>query len=265
VVPELTLALAGLYVAILACVYVLQSWLIFPTGLATSGPELPSDARYVELATEDDERVVLVRLPAELTTAETRPLLLGFGGNAWNADALALTLHDVFPEHEVAALYYRGPSCGRPSAAALFADARRAHDHLAVEANAGIVVIGLSLGASVAVELATTRPLRGIVMVTPFDSLMELAGAHYPWLPARLLLWHRMESAARLLDLNVPVALIIAGNDAIVPVARSAPLRDAARDLRSDITIDAAGHNDIYSRPDFAGALRASMVAVTRD
>ncbi|RWB99509.1 MAG: hypothetical protein EOQ56_17625 [Mesorhizobium sp.] len=262
---KLTLAVAGLYAVVVAVVYVLQSWLIFPAGLAAFGPDLPAGARDVELATEDGERVVLVRLPAR-QAAEPRPLLLGFAGNAWNADALALMLHQLFPEHEVAALHYRGyaPSSGSPSAAALLDDARRAHDQLASDAKAGIVAIGLSIGAAVAADLATARPLRGIVMVTPFDSLRELAAHHYPWLPVRLLLRHRMEAAEALRDLDVQTAVITAENDTIVPAARSAPLREAARDLRSHIAI-AAGHNDLYDHPDFAGALRASVAAVTRD
>lgn len=263
---KLTLALAGLYALVAAVAYVLQTWLIFPAGLAVFGPELPAGARRVELATKDGEHVVLVRLPAGRSTAEPRPLLLGFGGNAWNADALALMLSQVFPEHEVAALHYRGygPSSGRPSAAALFDDARRAYDHLAGEAEAGIVSVGLSVGAAVAVDLAATRPLQGIVLVTPFDSLKELAAHHYPWLPVRLLLRHRMETAETLRGLDVPAAVIMAENDVVIPATRSAPVREAARNLRKDITI-ASGHNDLYGHPDFADALRSSMAAVRVD
>ncbi|BCH13220.1 alpha/beta hydrolase [Mesorhizobium sp. L-2-11] len=263
---KLTLAVAAFYAVIVAVVYVLQSWLIFPAGLAAFGPDLPAGARHVELATEGGERIVLVRLPARQAAAEPRPLLLGFAGNAWNADALALMLHQLFPEHQVAALHYRGyaPSSGSPSAASLFEDARRAHDHLAADAKAGIVAIGLSIGAAVAADLATARQLRGIAMVTPFDSLRELAAHHYPWLPVRFLLRHRMEAAEALRDLDVPTAVITAENDTIVPAARSAPLRAAARDLRSHIVI-AAGHNDLYDHPDFASALRASVAAVMRD
>lgn len=263
---KLALALAGLYALVAAVAYVLQTWLIFPAGLAVFGPELPAGARRVELATKDGAQIVLVRLPAERPAAGRRPVLLGFGGNAWNADALVLMLRRIFPEHEVAALHYRGygPSGGRPSAAALFDDARRAYDHLAGEAEADVVAIGLSLGAAVAVDLAAARPLQGTVMVTPFDSLKDLAAHHYPWLPVRLLLRHRMETARTLRDLDVPVAVITAENDSIVPAARSAPVRRAARDLRKNITI-ASGHNDLYDHPDFAAALRSSVAAVSVD
>lgn len=261
---KLMLALAGLYVIVAAVVYFFQTWLIFPAGLAAFGPDLPAGACHVELMTEEGERIVLVRLPPGRPAAEPRPLLLSFGGNAWNADALARILHQLLPEYEVAAMHYRGygPSSGRPSAVALFADARQAYDHVAAEAEAGVVAVGLSIGAAVAVDLAATRHLGGVVLVTPFDSLEDLAAHHYPWLPVRLLLRHRMETAETLRDLDVPTAIITADNDVIVPAARSVPVRKAARDLRSDITIE-SGHNDLYGHPDFAGALRESIAAVS--
>ncbi|OHV77930.1 hypothetical protein LCM4579_06150 [Ensifer sp. LCM 4579] len=263
---KLTLALAGSYVIVAAGVYFFQARLIFPAGLAAFGPDLPAGARYVELMTEEGDRIVLVRLPPGRPPAKPRPLLLGFGGNAWNADALALMLHQILPEHEVAAMHYRGyePSDGRPSAAALFVDARQAYDHVAAEAEAGVVSVGLSIGAAVAVDLAATRHLRGVILVTPFDSLKELAAHHYSWLPVRLLLQHRMETAETLRNLDVPTAIITADNDLVVPAARLAPVRAAARDLRSDIAIG-AGHDDLYGHPDFAGALRESIAAVSGD
>lgn len=55
-----------------------------------------------------------------------------------------------------------------------------------------------------------------------------------------------------------PVALFAAGNDAIVPERRTAPLRDAARDLIVDQTI-AAGHNDIYSNLEFVRGMERAM------
>ena len=262
---KLTLSLAGFYAMVVAIAYAIQTKLIFPAGLAAFGPDLPADARHIQLATTEGDSIVLVRLPAAPPTTERRPLLLGFGGNAWNADALALMLSQMFPGYEVAALHYRGygPSSGRPSAKALVEDAGRAFDHLAAEGEQDIVAVGLSIGAAVAVDLAATRRLRGVVLVTPFDSLEELAAHHYPWLPVRLLLRHRMEPSAILRSLDVPTAIITAGRDTVVPAGRSASVRTAARDLREDLVI-AAGHNDLYNHPEFGDALRRSVTAVSR-
>jgi uncharacterized protein len=257
----------GLYAVIVGIAYLAQTWLIFPAGLVGKITGLPPDTRYIELKTEDGERVVLVRIPPSQTPTKARPLLLGFGGNAWSADAVAIMLHRIFPEYEIGALHYRGyqPSTGRPTAAALFDDARRAYDHVSVETPNGVVAIGFSIGASVAADLAAARRLHGVVLVTPFDSLKELAATHYPWLPVRLLLRHRMEAAATLRNLNVPAAVITAENDTTVPRSRSAPVSEAARKLQADFTIKAVGHNDIYDAPDFISALRKSVNAVAYD
>lgn len=59
--------------------------------------------------------------------------------------------------------------------------------------------------------------------------------------------------------MTAPVALVAAERDTIIPEQRTAPLRKAARTLIMDETIPGAGHNDIYSRPEFAQAMRQAM------
>lgn len=264
---KLALMLAGCYAVVVAIAYALQTWLIFPAGMVGGNVGLPQQARYTELQSGDGERVVWVRIPAAEASSPPRPLLMGFGGNAWNADAMALMLHRIFPEHDIAALHYRGypPSSGRPSARAIFEDARLGHDKFAGDHEEGVVAVGFSVGASVAVDLASARPVRGLVLVTPFDSLKELAASHYPWLPVRWLLRHRMETAATLSGLKVPTAMIVADNDTVVPEPRSVPVREAAADLRADVTIADTGHNNLYDTADFVTGIRNSVDAVLRD
>jgi hypothetical protein len=112
------------YVAALLAGCLAQTWLLFPTQLAgASRPVLPASAERLEIVAPDGEHLVGVRLPAS-GSADDVPLLLGFSGNAWNADNLALYLHHLFPGCEIVAFHYRGysPSGGRPSAAALLTD-----------------------------------------------------------------------------------------------------------------------------------------------
>ncbi|ESR27176.1 alpha/beta hydrolase [Lutibaculum baratangense] len=261
---KLFIWLAVGYGAIVLGAYLLQTWLIFPSGLAGAGPALPPEAERLAIES-GGPRVVLTRLPPSRGGAAEAPVLLTFAGNAWNADAAALMLHRIFPEHEVAALHYRGygPSEGRPSAEALLHDAQRAYDRLTEDREARIVAIGLSIGSAAAVDLAADRSVAGIVLVTPFGSLEDLAARQYPWLPVRLLLRHRMETAATLSDLDVPTAVIAAARDAIVPAESSDRVRDAASDLRFFATIENAGHNDLYDRQAFVAALRQAVAAVT--
>lgn len=259
--------LSVVYGIIVAVAYVAQTWLIFPASLVGRGSELPPGADYIRLSAQNGDGVVLVHIPAREPSKASNPTLLGFGGNAWSADALAIMLHRIFPDHDVASLYYRGygPSEGRPSATAVFEDARLAFDRVEEASDAGVIVVGLSLGASVAVELAATRPVQGMVLITPFDSLKALAANHYPWLPVRLLIKHHMEAAQTLRDLNVPTAIITAERDVVVPAIRSDPVRMAATELRGDFKIKSAGHNDVYDKPAFVEALRNSIKALRQN
>ena len=154
--------------------------------------------------------------------------------------------------------HYRGygPSTGRPSAANLLSDSLLVHDYLQEVLGSGeFVGIGFSIGSGVAAHLASQRPLAGLIMVSPFDSLKALAAHHYPWLPVSLLLRHNMEPEIELQDVDVPTAVIAAELDSVVPPRRTESLRQAIVNLVLDHTIAGANHNDLYDRPEFRSAM----------
>ena len=284
---KLVLVLAVAYIAVVALMYATQTRMLFPTQLATGyQPRLPAAAVELEVATPDGERLHGVHLPpAGDGVGEQvgdgvgdRPgarrgeqlVLLGFGGNAWNAGSLAAYLHELFPDAEVAAFHYRGyrPSSGRPSAAALLADAPLVYDHvvesLGVETlGAGrVVAVGISLGSGIAAQLAAERPLAGLILVSPFDSLEALAGDHFPWAPVGWLLRHQMSPVESLRGLATPTALIAAERDTIVPPRRTEALRQAISNLVFDRTIAGADHNDLFHRADFRAALTEAVAQI---
>lgn len=261
----LALGLAALYAALIAVMYLAQTWLIFPTALVgAAGVQLPSAAQRLEIKTPDGDVLVGIRLPGAGEGLHQALTLLGFGGNAWNADAMALYLHGLFPGRDVVTFHYRGyaPSSGRPSAEALMGDALLIFDHLKqARSQKNVVAIGFSIGSAVAASLARHRPASGLILVTPFDSLEALARDHYWWAPVGLLLRHRMPTIDLVRGTSAPTALIIAERDTIVPARRSAPLRSAAPNLVFERTID-AGHNDLYDRPAFASAMREALARI---
>ncbi len=59
------------------------------------------------------------------------------------------------------------------------ADALTVHDRVA--RLSGVIAVGFSIGSGIAAHLAAERPLSGLVLVTAFDSLAELAHHHYAW------------------------------------------------------------------------------------
>jgi pimeloyl-ACP methyl ester carboxylesterase len=263
---NLALGLVGTYAALVAIMYFAQTWLLFPTGIAALGrPELPIRATRLQVTTPDAERLIGVRLPPAGAEVTVGSILLGFPGNAWDARAMALTLSQLLPEHEAVVFHYRGyaPSGGRVSANALLTDSVTIFDHLAGEVGERpVIAVGVSVGSPVAAYLARHRPVAGLVLITPFDSLVELARDHYPWLPVRQLLRHRMPTLDYVRNLETPTAIILAGADTIVPPRRSQPLQRAVRNLVFVATIEAAGHNDLYDRPAFRAAIRDAVARV---
>ncbi len=267
-VTKLVLGLAALYVAVIAVMYLAQTWLIFPTTLAgLAQVQLPAPAEHLQVRTPDGEALVGVRIPAKGEGAEGKATLLGFGGNAWNAEAMALYLHGLFPGRNIVTFHYRGyaPSTGRPSAAALLSDSLLIFDHLRqADAHQRIIAVGFSIGSGVAAYLARHRPAAGLILVTPFDSLKDLARDHYWWAPVSLLLRHRMPTIDFVREAYVATAFITAERDTIVPARRSTPLRTAIPNLVFERAID-AGHNDLYDRPDFAAAMREAVARIEAD
>jgi uncharacterized protein len=238
-----------------------QSHLIFPTHAVSRAGAWPDGAERLSLTTADAKELVGIRIPPD-EPAKERTLILGFGGNAWNAQDVAQYLHELFPEEEVVAFHYRGyaPSQGSPSAEALISDAPIIYD-FAVERvrPARVVAIGFSIGSGIAARLAAERKLDGLILVTPFDSLKSVAQSMYPWIPIGPFFEHEIDAASALEKVDVPVAIIAAERDEIVPAARTDALRQHVRQMAFDRTIAGAGHNDIYARSDFHDAMHEAF------
>jgi pimeloyl-ACP methyl ester carboxylesterase len=261
ILKTLLLLIALGYFAILVGLFFFQTALLFPTRMVVGSGGLPQGAEALVALTPDGETLHGVHLPPRIQGGQG-PLILAFGGNAWNAEAAAAYLHDLYPERDIVAFHYRGyrPSTGAASAAALLADAPFVHDVVAKRfPSRPIVAVGFSIGSGVAAHLARQRDLAGLILVTPFDSLSALAAGHYRWLPVRLLLRHRMEPAEDLAATDVPVALIAGQRDTLIPAERTAALRKSARNIILDVTVPGAGHNDIYQHPALQAAMRQAL------
>jgi len=238
-----------------------QSHLIFPTHAVPSAGPWPKDAERLSLKSAGGQELAGIHIPPD-EPSKDRTLILGFGGNAWNAQDVAEYLHELFPDEDVVAFHYRGyaPSRGTPSSEALIADAPLVYD-LAVERlkPKRVIAIGFSIGSGIAARLAASRKLAGLILVTPFDSLKAVAQSMYPWLPIGPFFEHEIDAASAVEKLDVPVAIIGAERDEIVPGDRTDALRGRVPNLAFDRTIARAGHNDIYARSDFHEAIREAF------
>jgi len=243
-----------------------QSHLIFPVQAVPAAGPWPQGARRLSLRSADGCELAGMHLPAETRRSEP-VLILGFGGNAWNAQDFGEYLHELFADEDIVTFHYRGypPSQGSPSAEALISDASLVYDR-AIECvkTDRVIAVGFSIGSGIAAQLATNRKVDGLILVTPFDSLKAVAQSMYPWLPIGPFFEHEIDAVSALERVTMPVATIVAERDEIVPAERTDALRRHISRLVFERTIAGAGHNDIYARSDFQDAMREALAAVGR-
>lgn len=184
--------------------------------------------------------------------------LVYLGGNAEDVSASLPLLGQAFPERSLYLLHYRGyaGSTGRPTESALVADALALFDQVAGKHH-DIVVLGRSLGAAVAVQVAAQRPVSKLVLVTPFDSLRGLAARQFPYFPVRWLLRDSYDSWRYAPQVKAPTLVVAASDDEIIPGRSTrrllAHFPDGVASMR---VLKETGHNSISDSPDYLRALQ---------
>lgn len=176
-----------------------------------------------------------------------------FGGNA---EDVSLNSSDMLRYLGGATVYlvnYRGygGSSGTPSEVSLFRDALSVYDYVAGH-HPEISIVGRSLGSGVATYLATSRETSRLVLVTPYDSLVNVAQAAYPIVPVSLLLRDRYDSVGRADAIRVPTLVAIAEFDEVIARAHTDRLVAALEpSITSVEIIGGATHNTIGDRPQY--------------
>jgi uncharacterized protein len=182
------------------------------------------------------------------------PLVLYFGGNAEEVSWMLARAGAKTPTTAWLLVDYRGygSSAGKPSESALVADAVQWYDHAKQKLGAQrIVLFGRSLGSGVAVQLAASRPVSGVILVAPFDSLTNVARHHYPYLPVRWMLRHRFESVERAPLIDAPLLCLAAEHDEIIPIVHAKRLFEAWKGTKRWVALRGAGHNSTDDAPEF--------------
>ncbi|MFW2404828.1 MAG: alpha/beta hydrolase [Gammaproteobacteria bacterium] len=179
--------------------------------------------------------------------------ILYFGGNAEQVAANIPTFERMFDDATLYLVNYRGygGSSGAPTEQALYDDAIAVFDYLAA-AHDRFAVIGRSLGSAVATYLASARGVEKLVLVTPPDSIENVAAIHYPFYPISLLLKDKFRSIDHLDGITAPTLIIIAENDRIIPRESTEALIAAFGDHElTTVTLPKTDHNTIDWSPTY--------------
>lgn len=140
-----------------------------------------------------------------------------------------------------------GGRAGRPSEDVLVKDALETIRLVYQEYGEPLFIWGESLGAGVVSSAVskTDIPLKGVVLFTPWDSLPNVAQTHYRYLPARWLVLDKYDNIDNLQRFGGNVAVILAGNDEVVPVRHGRKLYDSIAAKKRLWLFEMAGHNEM--------------------
>ena len=142
-----------------------------------------------------------------------------------------------------------GKSEGSPTEVGIYADGRAAYDYLVKRlgiAPRDIVLFGRSLGSAVAVDLALQREIAGVILESPLTNAKDMARRMVPVLPVHLLIASRLDSLAKIPNVDVPLLIVHGDRDTLIPIEQGRRLYAAAGEPKQFHTIEGAGHNDTY-------------------
>ncbi len=200
---------------------------------------------------------------AFVKNAENNPLVIYFGGNSNNA-LYFLNFVKEFNDYNFLAFNYRGfaNSKGKPSQETLFLDALEIYDHFAKEKD--VYLVGRSLGSSVATYLGSKRDIKGLVLITPFDSILEIAKKKHRYLPISSILKHKFETIEFIKKVHAPVALIEVENEEVIPKENIHNLKKEIKNLQFKEVLKGTTHMAVFTHPDFKPTLKKALDTLRR-
>lgn len=135
---------------------------------------------------------------------------------------------------------------GKPGEKTFVQDAQETLRQVSSQYGGQLYLLGESLGCGVVAAVAKEAPVRidGIILITPWDTLLAVAKHHYPWLPVGLFLHDAYDSVGNLKSYAGPVAVIGAEQDEVIPLRHAQALYDSLHTRKKMWIVKDAGHND---------------------
>lgn len=182
-------------------------------------------------------------------------------GNGGNRLARSGLVHALQQQgFAVLAMDYRGygTNPGSPSEEGLIRDGLAAVEALETQGYPPerTIYFGESLGGGVVAALLAQRAPAGVVFRSPFTELAGVGQHHYPWLPVDTILRDEFPVRVHVAESPVPVTVIRAHQDSVVPTELSADVAAAAQHLVEERVIEGVDHNDpVMFGPEIAEAV----------
>jgi len=240
---------AIIYIVIVLLAYFFQKKIIYYPFARLSGTPVDVNLEYEDINFTTGDSVPLHGwfIPAD----SARGTLLFCHGNAGNiSNRLESIRQFVEIGLNVFIFDYRGygQSKGQLSEKGTYLDAEAAWDYLVNNKNIDpetIVIFGRSLGGAVAVNLATVKAYRALIVESSFTSMPDIAANNFPWLPARWLCRYKYNSYKKIPTIKRPILIIHSPDDDLIPYKHGQKLFERANQPKRFLKISGL-HNDGY-------------------
>ena len=217
---QLILIIFFLYFFVLVFLYFYQRNLLYlPNENNYSGDKISVDIQKVKIPTSDN--IELLGWYHEKNLKDHKTLVYFHG----NAGSLENRIHKLnhFKNMNINFLIiaWRGFSGnnGKPTEEGLYIDGKSAIDWLIKKGvdEKNLILYGESLGTGVATHLAQNKNYAGVILETPFTSMIDTAKKFYPYIPVSLLLKDKFENYKKIKNINSPILVMHGEVDQIVP------------------------------------------------
>ena len=213
-------ALILFYFFIVIVIFFFQRNLLYHPNINNySGPELSAPIKKVKIKTQDNIELFSWYYGENFSNNKT---ILFLHGNAGSLDNRIEKLNHFYEmKINFLIIAWRGFSGnkGKPNEKGLYEDARSAVEWLKSKGivEKDIIIYGESLGTGVAVEIAQNKNFAGIILESPFTSMIDAGKNQYPYLPVKLLLQDKYESDKKIKNIKNPILIMHGKVDNIVP------------------------------------------------
>ncbi len=184
-----------------------------------------------------------------------KPLLIYFGGNAEEVTLFLYYYGEHFSQCALGFFNYRGYglSLGKPNEQTFFSDALSIYDFLSTQYTVDsqrIYVIGRSLGTGVATYLASKRSVKGVILISPYDSIKAVAEEMYPFFTVNgNLTKNTFESIKYAPSIQANALAFVGLKDTVISPQHSQRLIDQWGGDIQTVTFPHADHESIMDEP----------------
>lgn len=142
-----------------------------------------------------------------------------------------------------------------PSHERIKQDVMNVIDFLATRNVSEVALVGESIGAGVASHHASLAPPERLLLIAPFPDLQAVAAERFWFYPTSWLVENAYAPERSLAKYNGPVTIIHGSDDRIIPQRLGWALFDTLKTEKTFVSIDGAGHNDLFLYPETFAAL----------